>query len=351
MLPRLERRAVTEATRNHDQSLRKRSVLKLIVSMPAKQTRLLVSSGIGVFAGVFCWYWMRHFHLGAGDFMWAIRAASDLLAGRNPYSTPSQLYPLPAALFGLPFVHLRPEIAGGVFYGMSSALLAFGVTRQGYHHLLIFLAYPYWAGMLTVQWVPLIMASAFFWWLTPVVLAKPQIGLPVALSRSGRNGALVCLVVIILSMLVMPHWVTIWLGQTRSYMRFIPLLVLPGPLLAAALLRYRDRDAWLLFLGACMPQRWFYDPFFLWLIPKSRRHIVFTAGVSWIPGIWRWYHIHYTITEVGRLTVLCFYLPMLVVLFLPQKRQGIQQNTTALCKTDSDGLNEVSAVSKRDSKT
>jgi hypothetical protein len=326
----------------------KKYVLQISVSMPAKRTRLLVSSGFGIFAGVSCWFWMRHFHLGAADFTWAMRAASDLLARRNPYATPSQLYPLPAALFGLPFIGLRPEIAAGVFYGLSSALLAFGVTRQGYHQLLIFLAYPYWAGMLTVQWVPLIMASAFFWWLTPVALAKPQIGLPVALTRSGRKGAFACLVVIVLSLLLMPYWLTLWLAQTRSYIRFIPLLVLPGPLLLAALFRYRDRDAWLLLLAACMPQRWFYDPFFLWLIPKNRRHIVFTAGLSWIPGIWRWYHTPHAITEVGRLTVLCFYLPMLVVLFLPQRQRGMQQNTTTQCKTNSGGQNEVSAASKLD---
>lgn len=321
------------------------------VSMPANRTRLLVSSVIGILAGVFCWYWLRHFRLGAADFTWAIRAASDLLARRNPYADPNQLYPLPAALFGLLFVHVQPEIAGGVFYGLSSALLAFGATRQGYYRLLMFLAYPYWAGLFTAQWIPLIMASAFFWWLTPVALAKPQIGLPVAVSRSARNGALICLFVIVLSVLVMPHWLTLWLAQTKNYVRFIPLLVLPGPLLAAALLRYRDRDAWLLFLGACMPQRWFYDPFFLWLIPKSRRHIVFTAGLSWIPGIWRWYHIPHTITQVGRLVVLCFYLPMLVVLFLPQKPRGILQSTTAQCKIGSDGPNEVSAASTQDSRT
>ena len=321
------------------------------VSMPAKRIRLLISGGLGTFAGVFCWYWMRHFHLAAADFTWGIRAASDLLARRNPYATPNQLYPLPAALFGLLFIHVQPEIAGGVFYGLSSALLAFGATRQGYHHLLMFLAYPYWAGMFTAQWTPLIMASAFFWWLTPVALAKPQIGLPVALSRSGRNGALACLVILVISVAVMPHWFGLWLAQTRNYLRFVPLLVLPGPLLALALLRYRDRNAWLLFLAACMPQRWFYDPFILWLIPKTRRHIVFTAGLSWIPGMWRWYHTPHSITEVGRLTVLCFYLPMLVVLFLSEKGQGIPQNTTGQCKTDSDAQYEVSAASKPDSGT
>ena len=76
-----------------------------------------------------------HFHQGAGDFGWAIHAAQRLLAGQNPYDTPLEQYPLTAAVFALPFVALRPEVAGALFYGISSALLAFGLTRHGYHCL------------------------------------------------------------------------------------------------------------------------------------------------------------------------------------------------------------------------
>lgn len=275
--------------------------------------RILISAVIGLASGCFCWFLMVHFHLDAADFRWAIRAAQDLLAHRNPYAS-YQLYPLTAALFGLPFVWMRPEIAAGIFYGISSGLMAFGLTRNGYHRLLIFLAYPYWAGILTAQWTPLIMASAFFPLLLPVTLAKPQIGLPVALTHLNRRGILACIVVAGLSLAVMPGWPQLWLQQLSHYDYFIPLLVLPGPLLAAALLRYRDRDALLLMMMAIMPQRWFYDPLVLWLIPKSRREILATVGISLGAGIWRWYHIPHTWTEVGRWTVVFLYLPMLGVI-------------------------------------
>ena len=122
----------------------------------------------------------------------------------------------------------------------------------------------------------------------------------------------------------MPHWFPLWMGQLGGYSRFIPLFVLPGPLILIALLRYRDRDAWLLVLAACMPQRWFYDGFFLWLIPKRRRQIILTAGLSWIPGICRWYRAPHSFTEVGRWTVLCFYLPMLVLIL----QRGRQDSTS-----------------------
>ena len=229
---------------------------------------------------------------------------------------PLQLYPLTAAWFGLPFVHLRAEVAAGFFYGISSALLAFGLSREGYHRLLVFLAYPYWAGILTAQWAPLIMASAFFPLLLPATLAKPQIGLPVALTRASRRGVLAALVLGLLTVALMPHWPLLWLRQLGHYQRFVPLLVLPGPLLAAALLRYRERDAVLLLLMAVMPQRWFYDTLILWLIPKSRRQILATVAFSWGAGIWRWYHIPHSFTEVGRWTVLFIYLPMLAVVLL-----------------------------------
>ena len=117
----------------------------------------------------------------------------------------------------------------------------------------------------------------------------------------------------------------LWLGQTQYYEHFIPLLVFPGPLILLALLRYRDRDAWLLLLSSVMPQRWFFDSFILWLIPKSRRQIVLTAGLSWCEGIWRWYHLPGNFTQVGRWVVIFNYLPMLaVVLFRKENAEELR---------------------------
>jgi hypothetical protein len=277
------------------------------------RSRIIISAAIGSASGFFCWFLLAHFHQGAADFGWAIAAARDLLAHRDPYATPMQLYPLTSALFGLPFVWTKPEVAGGIFYGVSSALMAFGLSRHGYHRLLVFMAYPYWAGFLVAQWPPLILASAFFPWLLPATMAKPQLGLPVVLTNLSRRGIAACLAVLLASFVLLPRWPLLWVGNFHNYARFIPLLVLPGPLLLMALWRYRDRDSVLLLLMAVMPQRWFYDMLILWLIPKSRRELVWTAFVSWGAGIWRWYHIPHSFTEVGRVAVMTMYLPMLVV--------------------------------------
>ena len=199
--------------------------------------------------------------------------------------------------------------------------MALGLTRHGYTRLLIFFAYPYWAGLLTVQWSPLIAASGFFPLLLPAAMAKPQVGLPVFLTRLSRRGLLACLVVGLLSLAVMPRWPLLWLQQTRNYEHFIPILVLPGALLVLALLRYRNRDARLLFLSALMPQRWFFDSFILWLIPESRREIIWTVFFSWGAGIWRWYHVPSSFTQVGRYTVIFLYLPMLAVVLLRNEKK------------------------------
>jgi len=278
--------------------------------------RIAISAAIGLASGVFCWFLMKHFHQDAADFRWALHLAQRVLARQNPYDTALEQYPLTAGIFALPFVRLQPEIAAGAFYGISSALLAFGLTRHSYRGLLIFLAYPYWAGLLTVQWSTIITASAFFPWLLPVTMAKPQIGLPVFLTRASRRGIVACFIVGALSLALIPRWPLLWIAQMKHYEHFIPLLVAPGPLLLLALIRYRNRDAILLLLAACMPQRWFFDSFILWLIPKSRREILATVFFSWGAGLWRWYHVPQSFTEVGRWTVIFLYLPMLIVVLV-----------------------------------
>jgi hypothetical protein len=290
--------------------------------------RIAVSAAIGLASGVFCWFLMKHLRQDAADFRWALHLAHRLLGRQNPYDTPLEQYPLTAGLFALPFVRLQPETAAGLFYGIGSAALAFGLTRHSYRSLMIFLAYPYWAGLLTVQWSPITAASAFFPLLLPVTMAKPQIGLPVFLTRASRRGVVACAVVGAVSLAVMPRWPLLWVDQLGHYEHFIPLLILPGPLLLLALLRYRDRDAVLLLLAACMPQRWFFDSFILWLIPRSRREIVWTVFFSWGAGLWRWYHTPHSFIEVGRWAVLFIYLPMLAVV-LWRRRQMTENRELA----------------------
>jgi hypothetical protein len=283
------------------------------------RTRVFISAAIGIGSGAFCWFLLTHFQQGAADFTWAIRLARSLLARQNPYDTRLEQYPLTAAFFGLPFVRMRPELAAASFFGLSSGLLAFGLTRESYQRLLVFLAFPYWAALLTAQWSPLVAASAFFPLLLPVTMAKPQIGLPVFLTHLTRRGVIACAVLGLLSLVLMPKWPLWWFRQFGYYEHFTPIVIVPGFLLLLTLLRWRDRDSILLLLSALVPQRWFFDSFILWLIPKSRKEILVTALFSWGTGIMRWYHSPQSFHEVGRWTVIFVYLPMLTVVLLRGK--------------------------------
>ena len=291
--------------------------------------RIFISVLLACASGFFCWFLLDHFHQGAADFNWSINAARDLLARRDPYSHTGGAipYPLTAVLLAIPFAWLPATVAGGAFFGLSTGLLAFGLTREGYLRLLIFLAYPYWAAMITAQWTPLIMAAAFFPLALPVTMAKPQVGLPIALANLTRRGLVACILFAAVTLLAMPAWPAHWLPQLKGYQHYFPIVVLPGPLLLLALVAYRERDGQFLFLSSIMPQRWFYDAFTLWLIPKSRRELVYTVGISWVLGVLRWYRGPRNMQQVGRWTVLLVYMPMLAVVLLRQRRsrrQGAQ---------------------------
>ena len=284
--------------------------------------RVLISALIAVASGGFCWFLLARLNQDAADFRWAIHAAQRMAQRQSPYDTPLEQYPLTAAVFALPFVKMPPALAAGIFFGISSGLLAFGLTKDGYQRLFVFLAYPYWAAVLTAQWSPLIAASACLWWLLPATMAKPQIGLPVFLTYLSKRGAMACGLVAGLTLLWMPKWPLLWIKQMGYYEHFVPLLVVPGFLVLLGLFRFRDRDARLLVLTALVPQRWFFDAFILWLIPKTRREILITVLFSWGAGIWRWYHIPKSFAEVGRWDVVFIYLPMLAIVLLRGK--GVQ---------------------------
>ena len=286
----------------------------------SRQSRNFVgAAAIGVVSGTLCWAFLHRFQLGGADFNWAHRAARALLSGENPYAnTPAGTipYPLTAGIVALPFSAFPPELAGALFFGIGSGLLAFGLIRQSPERLLIFLAYPYWAALMTAQWAPLVMSAGLFPLAFAFCVAKPQIGAPIGLTHLSRKGLIAGAALLVASFVLRPRWPLEWIPQLHGYQHFVPLLVVPGPLLALALWRWRDRDAWLLFLSSILPQRWFYDSFILWLIPKTRRSILGTVACSWAVGLWRWYHLPHSMQQVGRWSVLGFYVPMLVVVLL-----------------------------------
>ena len=295
---------------------------------PAVWRRLFISVAIGIASGLLCRALMLHLGLGAADFNYALREGRDLLAGRDPYEVfhGATAYPLPAAILALPFLRFTPETAGALFFGLSSACLAFALSREGSWRLLAFLAYPYWAAMLTVQWAPLVMAGVLMPCLFAAAVAKPQLAAPLFFAYPNWRSALAAALLLLASLILMPNWPLRWISGVGAHTHFVPLLALPGPALLLALYVRRDPDSHLLLLSSFTPQHWFYDSFMLWLIPRNRQEMLATIFLSWGAGITRWYIMPRSWTEVGTWAVLWIYLPMLGVILI---RQDARKENTA----------------------
>lgn len=226
-----------------------------------------------------------------GDMTIALCAADQLVSGQDPYGTPCQFeyrgnvaasYPLTAAVVMLPFVAFSPW-SGCLAFATFSAIMAYGLIRDGrYWRLMVFISLPYVNAFQLCQWSPLALAAYFLPGLMPLALAKPQLALPTMLSRPDKARLFTCAAFVALPFLLVPDWPWRWLPQTGHYDGYIPLLCLPfGPLLFLSLLRWRNRDARLLFVMSLMPQRWLYDHLLLRALPSSPRDLLALIYIEW----------------------------------------------------------------------
>src|SRR5690349_7686840 len=91
---------------------------------PSRTNRVLIATGIGLFAACVSWVVTHRPAFGAPpDFYWLWLSAKELVHGRNPYAT-GIVYPLPAFLIAAPFTLFRSDVATSLYSGLSSALLA-----------------------------------------------------------------------------------------------------------------------------------------------------------------------------------------------------------------------------------
>ncbi len=280
--------------------------------------RILVAVIIGELVGWFHFTALTY----SGDIAWPLCAARALLHNDDPYTcsyigTDGHVWPtnpLTTALAVPPLAPLSDSIAGALFVGLSSALLAFAVTQnQQWWRLLLFCTYPYLIAMGHVQWSILLTAVALMPALLPLTLVKPQLGIPIALIRLTWRRTIACSTFLLLSFLVDPGWPLRWWPQAQSYDGFVPLLVLPlGPLLLLALTRWRTQSAQFLVLMAMLPKRGWYDALPLFILPKTRWQMIAMV-------IWGWGPI--LVMPPGNYAfkvVLATYLPALIIVLYPR---------------------------------
>jgi hypothetical protein len=298
--------------------------------------RLGIAVSIGVAAGLLSYAFLRRPGSG-GDYFFVWNAARSLLAGRNPYHTVAVgpenpgadvfLYPLPALLLVLPIASLPVAVSGGIFLGTSSALLAYVLSRHGYHRLPIFMGAPFLMAVSLGQWSPLITAAALEGNLGFAFAAKPNLGLAGWLYRPNARAIVGGVIIVVISLIVLPSWPIDWYHNIASRPeKFSPIRTGIGPLLLIAAIRWRRSEARLLLAMACVPQAlFFYDQLILGLIPRTfRQSLIFSLAT--FGALLAWFYQ----LKPGELYVqkaipyaLTIYFVALVMVLLPDPKPAI----------------------------
>jgi hypothetical protein len=302
----------------------------------------VISACLGGWGAFIAYFAMQShpLHL-AKDFSYPWRAARALFDGHNPYEVIQAvgaypfnsplLYPLPAAIVAAPFSFLTPAVAGALFVGLSSALLAWALLRDSPYRLPIFLSAPFVQAAILGQWSPLLAAAALMPSLQFLAAAKPTIGLAAWLYKPSVRGIIAGLLLTGVAFLVLPGWLGDWLDATSRMRKYRgPATTLLGAFLLLGVLRWRRREGRLFVAMSLIPQLpVFYDSLMLWLIPSTLWRSFALSAASWI-GYLAWYP-HRMSPDQNALAfpwlVFTIYAPALILLLLlPKDETGADSN-------------------------
>ena len=247
---------------------------------PTRAARLAIACALGLFAAAISWIGTHRPGFGVPDFHWWWVGARALLDGQNPYEAVPRVigpafrlfHPLPAVLVTVPFALLQPEVALSLFSALSTAILAFAVTRRSYAHLPLFLSASFAHAAVMGQWSLLLTAALFLPRLAFLGAVKPNVGLALLGTSLSWRAAAAMVLFAVLSLAAMPSWPREWLAQLpNSPYHFSPLRTPVGFLTLLALLRWRRPEARLLAVLGVVPQSPFvYEALPLFLIPRTR---------------------------------------------------------------------------------
>lgn len=300
---------------------------------PKLWVRLLVSVVIALFAASACYFKMMAWG-NADDFRYYWLAARALTEGHSPYAVVQAggihqlaagfLYPLPAAILIVPFVYLTPIHGATAFVAVSSGLLAWGLSKDGFQRFPVFGTMPFLWAVTSGQFSPLIMAAALIPMLGFVLPAKPNLGLASFAAYANRRALLGCMLILIFSLLLQPSWPNEWLHELKGRTPGnygSPMFLVGGFAMLAALLRWRRSDARLLVAMSILPQSLlFYDQLPLWLIPETRTESAVLGLTSYVGWFLASQFIHGSTSDVSKVygpaILLTIYFPCLVMILL-----------------------------------
>jgi hypothetical protein len=232
----------------------------------------------------------------AKDFTYPWRAARVLLAGQDPYVViqPTGVYPfesrfpypLPAALVSIPFAGLPAAIGAALFFGLSTGGLSWALLGlgRGISGLWVLAGAPFCMALAVVQWGPLLLLGALLPAFAWTLALKPTLGLALFVWRPTRGAVIGGLLLGALALLWVPRWPIEWVQaalHTTGHPAFVTQPFGWLPLLA--LFRWRDPDARLVAVLACIPQNpYFYDQLPLALVARSGWSAFSLAALSWV---------------------------------------------------------------------
>jgi len=181
---------------------------------------------------------------------------------------------------GLPFALMQDEqLAGAVFFGVSSALLAWTLRRRPYL-LPLFASLTFVQNLGARQYAPLVMALATTGLPVIGLLIKPNLALPLFLTyRSHRLAWAIAIGVGVWSLLAFPGWPFTWLSQLHGYTGTLPILNPIGLLAFGLALLFRQP---LIALYCLMPLRRLYDVLPMFLVLQDTRSTLALVIVSWL---------------------------------------------------------------------
>ena len=329
------------------------------------RARWLLAILIASICALYTWYQHSYFMAQrvAPDSLFLWRAANLLLAGGDPWSADvwahgaasasatadvawqvtlhdPLYYPMPAVVLWLPLALLPFLVASTLFNTVGAFLFVMAVTRDGLLRAWVCGSVPFMIAMRFGQWSPMISAAWVYPMLAGVLVAKPNLGLPVFLARPGWRAAALCSAMLVLPTVAAPWWVSGWLHNVSSEMgRVTPhpapvtLFSGAGVLLLLVVLRWRRPEARLFLVLACLPQLPYWaDQLPLMLVPHTRREVLgmllvtlvgFSCWMAFAPAKGDF------VDTIRPVAVLCTYLPALVVIL---RRSNTGQTTAWLEK-------------------
>jgi hypothetical protein len=264
---------------------------------PSLRIRVGFAAFIGAVSVAFVYFYARVNTDFVSDFDQVWAGAAALWRGENPYLVvgPGEAfhwrwplyYPLPALVLTAPLGLLPVVAARMVFAGISAALLAYAVARDGFTRWPLFISVPFLANVELVQWSNILAAAILMPPLGWIVIAKPNIGVAVAAAARTSRAVVVmfvgALVLTGISFALLPDWPSYWLERVRSAPHFRAPVTRPGGfLLLVALLRWRRPEARLVAALALTPLTpTMYDPVLLYVVTRTfREALALTLGTA-----------------------------------------------------------------------